>query len=395
MSDASPDASSTLDTTRWAAFTLVCVAYLATTTGESLLSPIYPVASPELRMDLADAGTAFFVLAFSIASANLLGGTLLRWWRASLVISVALLSTAVGCAVAATAQTAAQFYGAQVLIGAGAGLVYPAAIMSVGTFAGPRRRGFAMGIFGVFFSGGLTLAAALAAFGARLDWRVSFTIGAGLALVAACLVTPLRNTPRSDASVSMFSGLRAVLGAPTAIGIVGGISQYATVAFFPLFAVAVWDLQESSAAACLAAGRLLSIPAKIAAGALADRVGPARAARMMGVLLSVAGVIWAVVPITPFAVGGGIVFVAAVSGLFPLANTMAFEVAGQRGGALGAFRSLQLASGAVAGLLIGWASHAAGLRVTVAVVTSIPLLLLVLLRAPSTPTPSTRPAEDS
>lgn len=366
---------------RWVAFTLVCVAYLATTTGESLLSPVYPTAAPELAMDLADAGTAFFVLAFSTAAANLLGGVLLRWRPAGHVIAVALASTAAGCAIAATAHSPAQFYGAQVLIGGGAGLVYPAAIMSVGTFAGPRRRGFAMGIFGVFFSGGLTLAAALAAFGTRLDWRVSFAIGATLAVVAAFLVIPVKHMPRSEASGSMFSGLRAVLGAPTAIGVVGGISQYATVSFFPLFAVTIWDLPEATAAACLAAGRVLSIPAKIAAGALADRVGPARAAKQTGVLLSIAGVTWALFPLTLVAVGGGIVFIATVSGLFPLANTLAFDVAGQRGGALGAFRSLQLGSGAVGGLVVGWASHAAGLRPTVAVVTLIPLLLLVALRS--------------
>jgi MFS family permease len=363
---------------RWATFTLVCLAYLATTTGESLLSPIYPIAASDLGLNLAGAGTAFFVLALSIAAANLVGGLLLRWWSANHVLAMALLSTATGCLVAATAHSAWQFFGAQIFIGVGAGLLYPAAIMSVGTFAGPDRRGFAMGVFGVFFSGGLTLAAGLAALGTRLDWRISFVVGIGLAAVAMIGVIPIRDAPRSDATDSVFSGLRAVLGAPTAIGVVGGISQYATVSFFPVFAVTVWGLTVSKAAAFLAIGRVLSIPAKLFAGWLADRVGPTSAARMIGLLLSASGLLWAVVPVVGLAIAGGVVFVAAVSGLFPLANTLAFDVAGRRGGALGAFRSLQLGAGALAGLVIGWSSQVAGLRPTVAVVTLLPLSLMVL-----------------
>lgn len=363
---------------RWFAFTLVCFAYLATTTGESLLSPIYPVASDDLQLDLAGAGTAFFVLAFSIAVTNILGGVLLRWMVANRVLAVALSSTAAGGLIAATAGSTWQFLAAQVFIGSGAGLLYPAAIMSIGTFAGPHRRGFSMGIFGVFFSGGLTLAAGLAALGTRLDWRVSFFIGVGLAVAALVGVVPISDSPKSDASGPMFEGLRSVLGAPSVIGVVGGISQYATVSFFPVFAVSVWGLTESIAATSLAAGRVLSIPAKILAGWLADRAGPTQAARVIGLILGIAGVVWATVPVVGVALVFGVIFVAGVSGLFPLANTLAFEVAGRSGGALGAFRSLQLGAGALAGLLIGWTSNTVGLRPTVAVVALVPFVLVSL-----------------
>jgi MFS family permease len=271
-----------------------------------------------------------------------------------------------------------------VLLGAGAGLLYPAAIMSIGMFAGPRRRGFAMGVFGVFFSGGLTLAAGLAALGSRLDWRLSFVIGAGLAVAAAIGVWPIADAPRSDLGGSLFAGLRDVLGVPTAVGVVGGVSQYATVSFFPVFAVTVWGVSDARAAAFLAIGRVLSIPAKLVSGSLADRHGPVQAARFTGLALGVCGLVWAVLPWVPAAAIGGIAFTAGVSGLFPLANVLAFERVGRSGGALGAFRSLQLGAGAVAGFALGATADIAGLRPTVAVVTLLPLALVALPRSSAT-----------
>jgi DHA1 family purine base/nucleoside efflux pump-like MFS transporter len=364
------------------AFVLVCVAYLATTTGESLLAPIYPTAAADLGLDLAGAGVAFAVLAFSIAAANLVAGALLRWYRANHVIAAALGASAIGGVLAATADASWQFLVAQVALGAGAGLLYPPAIMSVGTFAGSQRRGFAMAVFGVFFSGGLTLAAGLAALGSRFDWRVSFAIGAALAVVAALGVWPIADAPRSDATGRLFSGLREVLGVPTVVGVVGGVSQYATVSFFPVFAVTVWGLSDARAAACLAIGRVLSIPAKLVSGVLADRAGAVQAARLSGLALGALGAVWALAPAVPVAVIGGIFFTAGVSGLFPLANLLAFERVGRRGGALGAFRSVQLGAGAVAGFLVGGAADWFGLRPTVAVAAMLPVCLL-LLTAPA------------
>ncbi len=365
---------------RWLAFLAVCVAYLATTTGESLLAPIYPVAAPELDLDLTGAGVAFFTLAFSIAVANIVSGVLLRSMAANQVLALALVAAAGGGVMAATAQGSIRFLGAQVLLGAGAGLLYPAAIMSVGVFAGDNRRGFAMAVFGVFFSGGLTLAAVLATVGSNVDWRLSFFVGSVLAVVAALGVWPIAGSPRSEQHGPLFAGLRAVLGAPTAVGVVGGISQYATVSFFPVFAVTVWELTESRAALALAVGRVLSIPAKLISGALADKAGPIQAARANGLLLAAVGALWALSPNVPLAVAGGVAFTAVVSGLFPLANLLAFERVGRKGGALGAFRSLQLGAGAVAGFVIGLVAEATGLRPTVAVVSLLPLVLVALRR---------------
>ncbi len=375
------------DGVRWTAFLVVCLAYLAVTTGEAVLAPIYPLVADDIGLDLTQAGLAFAMLATSIAVFNTIGGLLLRHLPTTAVLAAALTTSGLGGAAAATASGSHQFFLAQVLIGAGAGLLYPGAVILVGSFAGSHRRGFAMGVFGVFFSGGLVLAAGLSALGPRLQWRWVFGLAAALPVAAGVAVLFIRDAPRANNSGPIFTGLKAVLGTPTVVGVVGGVSQYATVSFLPVFAVVVWGVPEAAAAGILAVGRVLSVPAKLVSGAAADRHGPVRTARGIGLVLTVSGLAWALSPWMAPAVIGAIVFAAEVSALFPLANLLALDRAGDHGPALGAFRSLQLGAGAIAGVGVGAAADAVGLRPTVAVVSTVPLLLLL------TGVMATRPVE--
>lgn len=363
-------------TIRWVAFLLVCGAYLAVTTGESILAPIYPVVADDVGLDLTEAGLAFALLAISIAVSGFLSGLILRRVATNLVLLGALASTATGAIVAAGADGRTQFFVAQILLGAGAGMLYPGAVMAVGVLAGPHRRGLAMAIFGVFFSAGLVLAAGLAALGAQLDWRWTFGIAAALAALAAVGMLFITDVPKATSSGPVFEGLAAILGIPAAVGVIGAISQYATVSFLPVFAVDVWDLPEAAAAGVLAVGRVLSVPAKLVAGATADRLGPVRAAQINGLVLGASGLVWALVPQVWVAAAGAIVFAAEVSALFPLANLLAFERVGTRTPALGVFRSIQLGAAAVAGFAIGAVADTVGLRPTVAVVGCLPVLLV-------------------
>ena len=370
---------------RWSAFLIVCSAYLATTTGEAILSPIFPLASSDIGLDVTDAGMAFAVLAASIAAFNLVGGILLRHARTTRVLALALAATGIGSVVAATSNGSGQFLLAQFLIGGGAGLLYPGAVISVGTFAGPRRRGFAMGIFGVFFSGGLVLAAGLSALGTQLDWRWAFWLAAALAAIAAVLVLMVEGAPDAATTGPVFAGLTEVLGAPTIVGVIGGVSQYATVSFLPVFAVDVWGVHEAGAAGILAVGRVLSVPAKVVSGSAADIRGAIWTARATGMALAALGICWALSPWTWAGAVAAIGFAALVSALFPLANLLAFERVGSQGPAIGAFRSLQLAAGAAAGFALGAAADGIGLRSSIAVVAALPLLLAVFCRSSPAP----------
>ena len=97
----------------WGAFALICLAYLAATTGEALLSPVFPVAADDLGLDLALGGLAFGTLTATIAVANLVGGALLPRFGAARLIGAAMVFTALGGLGAAAAPSFAALLGAQ------------------------------------------------------------------------------------------------------------------------------------------------------------------------------------------------------------------------------------------------------------------------------------------
>jgi len=376
--------------THWGLFALVCVAYLAATVGEQLLSPLYPTAAEELGLDLSRAGIAFGVLTASIAASNLAGGALLHHRSAAWVMRLSAAVTLVGAVVAATAGGYGQLLVSQVLLGAGAGLFFPAGLQAVAAFAGPRRKGFAMGIYGVAFSAGLTLAALLGALGASAGWRVAFWISAGLAAAAIVATMLLRTSarPPNERGVPW----RLVLGLPTAVGAVGAVCQYGAIPFLTTFAVLEWGLSSAHAALVLAAGRVVSIAAKLVTGAAADRVGPYKSARRTGLVLVATGLGWVLLPGSWPVYALAAVFAGTVSSLFPVANLLALDRFGAKGTALGAYRSAQIGIGALAGLLIGVLGDSVGLRPTLAFAVLTPLVLLVICRdRPEAQTPRARP----
>ena len=76
------------------------------------------------------------------------------------------------------------------------------------------------------------------------------------------------------------------------------------------------------------------------------------------------------------------VFAGTVSSLGPIANMLAVEKFGRDGVTLGAFRSLQIAMGATAGVLIGLFGELFGLRIILALAVLTPLSLLWVCREP-------------
>jgi MFS family permease len=358
----------------------VCLAYLAATTGEALLSPVFPVAAEDLGLDLALGGVAFGVLTATIAVANLVGGALLPRLGVARLIRVSMLLTAAGGVAAAAAGSFGPLLGAQVLLGAGSGLSFPAGLQAVGILAGPRRRGFAMGIYGVAFSGGLTLAAVLTALGASSGWRLPFVMASGLAVVAAVATLWLRVPP--VAATADQVRLRAILGTPTAVGSVGAVCQYGTISFLTTFAVEEWGFTAAAAAALLAVGRVLSIVAKLLSGASADRVGPRASARRTAAVLVATGTAWCLLPGSWPVYAMAAVFAGTVSSIFPIANLLAVDRFGQRGGALGLYRSVQIGIGALTGLLVGVIGESVGLRPVVLTTMLAPLALFWICREP-------------
>ena len=362
---------------RWGAIALVCGAYFAATVGEQLLSPLFPTARDDLGLSEGQGGIAFGALALAIAVFNMVSGVALRRWSAITVIRCSTIVTAAGAVAAAMADGYAGVLVAQVLLGAGAGLFFPAGLQAVAIFAGANRRGFAMGIYGVAFSIGLTVAALLGVLGASSGWRVSFWIAAGLAVVALVVTSRMTTAPPLRGARWTLPW-RAVLGLPTIVGTVGAILQYGVLAFFATYAVDEWELSEARAAALLAGGRIVSIAAKLVGGASADRIGPRASVVRTGVLLSVTGVLWVSLPAGVVTYCIAALFAGTVSSIFPVANVLAVERFGNNGLALGAYRSVQIGIGALAGVVIG--NSPIGLRWTVFVCVLVPLSLVWFCR---------------
>jgi predicted MFS family arabinose efflux permease len=238
----------------------------------------------------------------------------------------------------------------------------------------------------VAFSVGLTLAALLGVLGARQGWRIAFWVSAALA--AAAIVAS--GWLRTAAATANEPGIpwRLVLGLPTAVGAVGAVCQYGAIPFLTTFAVSEWGLSAGGAALLLAVGRVVSIAAKLVTGASSDRVGPYTSARRTGVVLTVTGLAWVLLPGSWPVYALAALFAGTVSSLFPVANVMAVERFGGRGSALGAYRSAQIGVGAVAGLAIGLLGDALGLRPTLAVAVVVPASLVLMCRDPARPATS-------
>lgn len=356
---------------------MVCLTYLSVTVGEQVLSPVLPSASEDLGFSESRAGIAFGLLAGTIAVANLVGGAVLGRLGPKRLMILALSTTTAGSIVAAVAPSFEVLLAAQILLGAGAGLYFPAGLRAVPLVAGTGRRGFAMGLYGVAFSAGLTIAALLGTVGSHLGWQSAFAASAVLGAAGVIGTIFLQLDAERIRTPFRFTR-QAVVGLPTYIGAIGSICQYGAIPYLTIFAVTEWDLRPGAAAGVLAIGRVISIVAKIVSGAGMDRVGPIVSARRIGLLLTLTGVAWVWMPANIITYTTAAVFAGTVSSLFPIANVVAVDQFGSHGPSLGVYRSTQIGVGALVGALVGVIGAVIGIRFTLTVAVGCPVLLLML-----------------
>jgi predicted MFS family arabinose efflux permease len=363
-------------------FAAVTCGYLAATTGESLLAPVFPQLGRDIGVGAGAAGLAFALLAAAIAAGGLAGGVVLARRGPRVGVLLGLLLVAAGAVGSAVSHEPAEFLVAQVALGAGSGVFFASGLRSSALLAGERRRGLAMAVFGVAFSGGLALAGALAALGTVWGWRASFLAAAALAAAAATTLLAVRIPPAPPRpAAATRPRFRAALAVPLRVGGVGAASQYGTVAFVPLFAVHVWGLSPATAALVLTVSRIASVPAKLVSGNASDGLGAVRIARRLGIALALLGAWWTIMPGAPAAAWAAVAFAALVSGLGPVANVLALESFEEHAELLGAFRSAQIGIGAAASALIGVGASLVGLRVSLIVAAAlVPATLAALGR---------------
>ena len=362
-------------------FVAVTAGYLAATTAEWVLAPLFPLLAVELGLGSGDAGVMFAVLSGSVAAGGLAGGFAIGRLGPRAGVALALVVVAAGALLSAASRGQWSLIVGQAVLGFGSGAFFAPGLRSAAQLAGPRR-GLAIGIFGVAFSGGVALAGRLAALGALWGWRATFVAAAVLAalVAAACAIAHLPRALPVPAGGASFRLGAAV--APVAVGGAAAAMQYGAISFLPLFAVYAWDVSPGTAALVITVSRLLSVPAKLVSGNAADREGSVRLARRLGVGLAVLGLGWTVAPWPALAIVAAVVFGAFVAALGPVANVLALDAFEGRTQLLGAFRSVQIGFGAATSALIGLSAAIFGLRAPLVVVAvAIPGALVVLGRS--------------
>ena len=362
-------------------FAAVTGGYLATTTAEWVLPPLFPLLAVELDLGSGDAGLMFAVLSASVAVGGLVGGFAIGRLGPRLGATLALLVVLAGALLSAVSSGQAGLMLAQAVLGFGSGAFFVPGIRTAAQMAGARR-GLAIGIYGVAFSGGVALGGLLAALGGVWGWRATFVATAVLAGLAAawCLLARLpERLPPPPTGGGGFRPTAAI--APIAVGSVAAASQYGTVAFLPLFAVYAWDVSPETAALVITVSRVLSIPAKLLSGNAADRESSVRIARRLGVGLALLGACWTAAPWPAVAVVAAVVFGAFVAALGPVANVLALDAFEGRTQLLGVFRSVQIGVGALTSALLGGAAAIFGLQAALVVAAiGFPVSLVVLGR---------------
>jgi len=361
-------------------FAAVTGGYLATTTAEWVLPPLFPLLAVELGLGSGDAGLMFAVLSGSVAAGGLAGGFAIGRLGPRAGATIALFVVAAGALISASSRGQATLMLGQAVLGFGSGAFFVPGIRTAAQLAGPRR-GLAIGIFGVAFSGGVALAGLLAALGDVWGWRATFGAAAVIAALVAvwCLLAELPRRLPAPAGGGSFRRGAAI--APVAVGGAAAALQYGAVAFLPLFAVYAWDLSPGAAALVITVSRVLSVPAKLLSGNAADRESSVRIARRLGLGLALLGACWTASPWPALAIVAAVLFGAFVAALGPVANVLALDAFEGRTQLLGAFRSVQIGFGAATSALIGAGAALFGLQAALVVVAvAIPFSLVVLGR---------------
>ena len=362
-------------------FAAVTGGYLATTTAEWVLPPLFPLLAVELGLGAGGAGAMFAILSGSVAVGGLAGGFAIGRVGPRKGVILSLLLVAAGGLISALSSGRASLALGQAILGFGSGAFFVPGIRTAAQLAGARRRGLAIGIFGVAFSGGVALAGLLAALGEAWGWRGTFVAASVTAIIVAAWCALARLPARLPAPEGGTSFSPGAAVAPVAVGGAAAAMQYGAIAFLPLFAVGAWDVSPGTAALVITVSRVLSVPAKLLSGNAADREGSVRIARRLGLGLALLGACWTLAPWPALAISAAVVFGAFVAALGPVANVLALDAFEGRTQLLGAFRSAQIGMGAATSALLGLAATVFDLQSALVVAAvAVPMSLLLLGR---------------
>ena len=340
-------------TARWVTFSYLFTLYFILGGAETMMSPLFPLVQPDLNITESNLAAILASVSAGIASFNILGGISSRWLSDRSMVRASALALAAGMVLSAAAQSFWMLLIGQTLLGVAFGIYFPPGLASVARlYRGAEGR--AIAVWGQAYSFGLA-AAALSVFAGE-GWRWVFVGCAIPPLLAIVYVPRWVEADRTVAPVPWLAQLVGYARTQTyrlaGYASFGGVSMhFVVIGFSPVFFESQ-GVDLRLVGVLLAAGRFLSAPVKLVAGALYDRRGGPWTARLMMVGTTALGLpmmllpadagVWLLVPFVGMAVS-----------VLPVANAMLVAaLPAQSGWGIGTFRAGLLGSAALLSAII-------------------------------------------
>lgn len=171
---------------RWWGLAVIALAQLMVLLDATAFNMAAPAIHADLGLPTDGLNPLFTAYALSFGGLILVGGHLGDRMGRKRTFVIGLVGCVLASALAGTAGSSGLLVVARFLQGASAALLTPAALALVSTgFAGPKERGRAIGIYAAAAGGGTALGLLPAGWLLEpLSWRVTFYVGAALALIA-------------------------------------------------------------------------------------------------------------------------------------------------------------------------------------------------------------------
>ena len=341
-------------TPRWATFGYLFTVYFILGGAETMISPLFPLVRQDLDLSESNLAAILAAVAAGIASFNVIGGATSRWLSDRSMVRATAVSLTAGMVLSAGAQSFWVLLAGQTLLGVAFGIFFPPALASVARLY-PDSTGKAIAGWGLAYSFGLA-AAALSAF-AGGGWRWVFMGCAVPAVLAIAYVPRWIEVDRSQAPLPLLAQIAQYARKQTyrlaGYASFGGVSMhFVVIGLSTVYFVDHQGVDLRLVAVLLAAGRVLSAPAKLVGGALYDRRGGPWTARLMTLMTFALGLpllllpaeagVWVLVPFVGMAVS-----------VLPVANAMLVAaLPPQSGWGIGTFRAALLGSAALLSAIV-------------------------------------------
>ena len=240
--------------------------------GGTLMS--LPALLPDIAAEFGMVGTAATIMLVVMSAANLLVGWLMGRADARWIVAGGIAMSAAGWLGAAMAQDRAALTAALPMAGVGiaASTIVPGTCVIARDVV--QRRGRALALFlGATLLGGTIMPPAMAAIAERLDWRAAMMVQGGAMLAVAPLVLLVRRgvaemPSQPPAARSLLSGAGRVTVAMTMVQLsINGIL------FASVDGMMRQGLDHGQAVMAFSIANLMGLPALLAGGWVADRIG--------------------------------------------------------------------------------------------------------------------------